>query len=101
MTTVIVDDINIIMLFERVLRELVKKEGLRKVARTLGIDSGSLYRSMMDGSNVGLSRIEAILDYFGYELRISKRKEVKPEKSKLPQSRQKERDSHGNIQKKK
>jgi len=71
-------DININMAFERALRELVKKEGLRKVARTLGIDPGSLYRSMMDGSNVGLNRIEAILDYFGFELKISKRKEGKP-----------------------
>jgi DNA-binding phage protein len=78
----IIDDIYIIMAFERVLRELVKKEGLRKVARSLGIDSGSLYRSIMDGSNVGLNRIEAILDYFGYDLKISKRKEVRPKKSK-------------------
>ncbi len=75
------------MTFEKVLRELVRKEGLRKVARGLGIDSGSLYRSMMDGSNVGLNRIEAILDYFGYELKISKRKEVKPKKTKPSQSR--------------
>jgi DNA-binding phage protein len=97
----IIDDIYISMAFERVLRELVKKEGLRKVARRLSIDSGSLYRSMMDGSNVGLTRIEAILDYFGYALKISKRKEVKPEKSKPPRSRRKERDSHGSIQKKK
>ena len=70
------------MTFERVLRELVKKEGLRKVARALGIDSGSLYRSMMDGSNVGLNRIKAILDHFGYELKIAKRKVVKPIKLK-------------------
>ena len=87
LTNEVVDDIHIIMAFERVLRELVKKEGLRKVSRGLGIDSGSLYRSMMDGSNVGLNRIEAILDYFGYELKISKRKEVKTEKSKLSSSR--------------
>ena len=80
------------MLFERVLRELVKKEGLRKVARTLGIDSGSLYRSMMDGSNVGLNRVEAILDYFGYDLRISKRKEVKTRKSKPLRSRRRKGD---------
>jgi len=82
LTNEIIGDIYIIMAFEKVLRGLVKKEGLRKVARKLGIDSGSLYRSMMDGSNVGLNRIEAILDYFGYELRISKRKEVKPKRTK-------------------
>jgi DNA-binding phage protein len=92
LTKEIIDDIYIIMAFERALRELVRKEGLRKVARRLGIDSGSLYRSMMDGSNVGLNRIEAILDYFGYELKISKRKEVKPNKSKPSRSRRRKED---------
>jgi DNA-binding phage protein len=86
------DDIDIIMAFEIVLRELIKKEGLRKVARKLGIDSGSLYRSLMDRSNVGLNRIEAILGYFGYELKISKRKEVKREKSKPSRSRRRKGD---------
>lgn len=70
------------MTFERVLRALVKKRGLRQTARELGVDSGNLYRSLMDGSNVGLNRIEAILDLFGCDLRISKRKDAKPVKSK-------------------
>jgi len=34
----------------------------------------------MDGSNVGLDRIEAILNLFDYELKISRRKEVKRKK---------------------
>jgi DNA-binding phage protein len=92
LTNEIIDDIYISMAFERVLRELVKKEGLRKVARRLGIDSGSLYRSMMDGSNVGLNRIEAILDYFGYELKISKRKEGEPIEQKPSRSRRRKGD---------
>jgi DNA-binding phage protein len=92
LTNEIIDDIYINMAFEKVLRELIKKEGLRKVARRLGIDSGSLYRSMMDGSNVGLNRIEAILNYFGYDLKMSKRKEVKPEKSKPTRSRRRKGD---------
>ena len=74
------------MIFEKVLRELVKRKGLRKVARELGITHSSLYKSIKDGSNVGLERIEAILNLFGYELKLSKRKEVKPEK---PKSRRK------------
>jgi DNA-binding phage protein len=73
--------------FERALRELVRKRGLRQTARDLGVDSGNLYRSLMDGSNLKLNRIEAILDLFGYELRIAKRKEVKPRKQKPPGSR--------------
>ncbi len=70
-------DIYVNMAFESVLRELVKKEGLRKVARKLDIDPSSLYRSIMDGSNVGLNRIEAILNYLGYEIRI-----VRPKKKR-------------------
>jgi len=70
------------MIFEKVLRELVKRKGLRKAARELGTTHSSLYKSMQDGSNVGLERIEAILNLFGYELKLSKRKEVKPGGSK-------------------
>lgn len=66
------------MAFEKTLRNLVKKGGLRKVARDLGIDHSSLYKSIKDGSNVGLDRIEAILNLFGYELKVSRRKEVNP-----------------------
>lgn len=75
------------MAFEKFLRELVKKKGLRKVARDLGIEHASLYKSIQDGSNVGLDRIEAILNLFGYELKISKRKEVRPGKSKQSNKR--------------
>ncbi len=92
LTGYVIDDIYIIVAFEKVLRELVKKEGLRKVARRLGIDSGSLYRSMMDRSNVGLNRIEAILDYFGYDLKISKRKGVNPKKTKPSRSKRRKGD---------
>ncbi len=70
------------MAFEKVLRELVRKGGLRKVARDLGIIHSSLYNSIQDGSNVGLGRIEAILNLFGMELRAVKRREVKRGKSK-------------------
>ncbi len=71
----------IIMALEKVLRELVKERGLRRTARDLGIDSGSLFRSLQDGSNLKLGRIEQLLDYFGYDLKLIKRKEVKPSKS--------------------
>jgi DNA-binding phage protein len=65
------------MSIEKELRELIKRKGLRQTARELGINSGSLFRSITNGSNVGLNRIEAILNLFGYELKISKRKEAK------------------------
>jgi len=70
------------MAIEEELRKLVQGKGLRQTARELGIDSGSLYRSIMNGSNVGLDRVRAILKLFGYELKIVKSKEVKPGKSK-------------------
>ena len=75
------------MPFEKLLRDLVRKRGLRKTARDLGVDSGNLYRSLMDGSNVGLNRIEAILSLFGYELKLSKRKEVNGLNQNRPKSR--------------
>jgi len=75
------------MALEKVLRELVRKGGLRKVARSLGIDHASLYKSIQDGSNVGLNRIEAILNLFELELKAVKRKEVKPGKSKQSKKR--------------
>jgi DNA-binding phage protein len=56
------------------LRELVKEKGLRKVARDLGIGHASLYRSLKDDSNIKLNRVKMILDYFGYELKIRKKK---------------------------
>jgi hypothetical protein len=74
---------------EKVLRDLVKHKGLRRTARDLAIDQASLFRSLQNGSNLKLNRIESILDYFGYELKISKRKEVNP-KSKPLKSRPKE-----------
>jgi DNA-binding phage protein len=75
------------MALEKVLRELVRKRGLRQTARDLKVDPGNLFRSLMDGSNVGLDRIEAILNLFGYELKISKKKEVN--RIKVKQSKKK------------
>jgi DNA-binding phage protein len=68
------------MAFEKVLRELIKKGGLRMVARELDIDHSSLFKSIQDGSNIGLNRIEGILNLFGLELKAVKRKGVKPSK---------------------
>ena len=65
------------MALEKILRNLVKERGLRRTSRDLGIDSGSLFRSLQDGSNLKLGRIEQLLDYFGYDLKLIKRKEVK------------------------
>ena len=57
------------------LNKLVREKGLRKVAQELGIDHGQLYRSIH--SDLRLSTLESILNHFGYELKIVKRKEAK------------------------
>jgi DNA-binding phage protein len=60
------------------LKELVKKRGLRKVARELEIDHGQLYRHI--NSDLRLSTLRTILNLFGYDLKIVKRKGMKPDK---------------------
>lgn len=86
------------------IRGIIKKKSisLYQIAKDLGVTWESLYRSLLDGANPEWKRIGQILDYLNYDFVLKpKRKEVKPEKSKPPQSRRKERDSHGSIQKKK
>jgi len=72
------------MISQELLRELVKKRGLRKVARELGVDHASLYRSL--NSDLRLSTIQAIADLLGYELKLVKRKEVNPTEPKPSRS---------------
>ena len=86
------------------IRGIIKKKNisLYQIAKDLGVTWESLYRSLLDGANPEWKRIGQILDYLNYDFVLKpKRKEVKPEKSKPPQSRRKERGSHGSIQKKK
>jgi DNA-binding phage protein len=52
---------------EAILRELVRGKGLRTVAHDLRVDPASLYRSLLDNSNLKWGRIKRLLDYFGYE----------------------------------
>ena len=89
---------------EEEIRSIIKRKGisLYRIAKDLGITWESLHRSLKNGANPKWDRIKQVLDYLDYEFVIRpKRKEVKPENSKPPQSRRKERESHGNIQKKK
>jgi len=69
---------------QNTLKELIRKRGLRKVANELGIDHGQLYRSI--NSDLRLSTLQTILNLFGYDLKIVKRKEVKPGKPKPSRS---------------
>jgi DNA-binding phage protein len=74
----------------RMLREIIEDKeriSIRRVAKAIGVDHGSLYRTLKNGGNPEGNTIEKILDYLGYELQISKRKEVKPGKSKQSERR--------------
>ncbi len=57
-----------IMDIQDILKELVKKNGLRQTARELGMDSSTLFRSIHSDLRVGTAQL--ILNRFGYELKV-------------------------------
>ena len=62
------------------LKAIIEKDraSIRAIARAIGVDHASLSRSLKDDGNPESRTIEKILDYFGYDLKFIKRKEVKP-----------------------
>ena len=54
------------------LKALVRKNGLRKTARELGIDPAALHRNM--NSDMRISTANKILDHFGYDLKTVKKR---------------------------
>lgn len=44
------------------------------MAKAIGVDRGSLYKSLMDRSNLELNTLMKILDYLGYEIELIKKK---------------------------
>ena len=73
------------------LKEIIEKEKItiRGLARAINVDHASLIRSLRDAGNPESRTVEKILDFFGYEIRLikSKKKEVKPDKSKQSKKR--------------
>ncbi|MBI5968655.1 MAG: hypothetical protein HY882_12475 [Deltaproteobacteria bacterium] len=77
------------------LREIIKANNLTpyRVAKAIGIDHASLYKSLTDGSNPEWNTIKKVLRYVGYDFRlIKRRKEAKPRKSKPSRSRRRKGD---------
>ncbi len=72
------------MRIQKALREIIRKHGLTPyaVAKALGIDHASLYKSLEDTANPEWNTIKKVLDHLGYEFKLTKRKEVNPRKSK-------------------
>lgn len=71
------------------LKEILQREGLTPyaVAKAIGIDHASIYKSLTEGANPEWNTVKKVLDYLGYDFKIIKRKEVKPIKSKPSRSR--------------
>ena len=88
MTRLLIDDKLVIMNIQETLRKLVTEKGLRKTARELDIDSGSLFRSI--NSDLRVSTAQMILNQFGYDLKIVKRKELSRSKVSQKRGRKKE-----------
>lgn len=65
------------------LREIIEQgegKSIKSVAKAIGVDHGSLYRTLKNGGNPEGNTIEKILDYLGYDLKFVKRKQVKTSK---------------------
>jgi len=62
----------------KMLKDLIEQKGktsVKRVAKAIGVDHGSLYRALKEGGNPEGKTIEKILDYLGYEIRFVKSKE--------------------------
>ena len=57
------------------IRQLMKKRNITfyGMAKAIGIDRGSLYKSLKDGSNLELNTMMKVLDYLDYRIRIVKK----------------------------
>jgi DNA-binding phage protein len=81
----LIGDKNITMEIQQKLKELIKQKGLRRMARELGIDHASLYRSL--DSDLRWSRIKGILDLLGYDFEIVKRGGEKSRSKETPKGK--------------
>ncbi len=77
---------------EEQIRSIIREKGisLYRIAKDLGVQWESLYRSLLDGANLKWNRIKSLLDYLDYEFVLRpKRKGVKLIKPKPSKSRRK------------
>jgi len=44
------------------------------MGKAIGVDRGSLYKSLRDGSNLELNTLSKVLEYLGYEIRFVRKK---------------------------
>ncbi len=51
-----------------------KKVTYYGMGKAIGVDRGSLYKSLKDGSNLELNTLSKVLEYLGYEILFVERK---------------------------
>ncbi len=51
-----------------------KKVTFYGMAKVIGVDRGSLYKSLKDDSNLELNTLLKVLEYLGYEIRFVEKK---------------------------
>ena len=58
------------------LRKIMVEKGVSfyGMAKAIGVDRGSLYKSLRDGSNFELNTMIKLLDYLGYEIKLVKKR---------------------------
>jgi hypothetical protein len=86
--------INTMLKISKMLKEVIEekeKTSIRRIAKAIGVDHGSLYRALRDGGNPEGKTIEKILDYLEYEIHFtkSKKKEVKRVSTSRPSRKRK------------
>jgi probable addiction module antidote protein len=78
---------------QKILKKIIEKEGTtpNAIAKAIGVDPASLYRSLRNGGNPEWKTIKKVLDHLGYEIRIikSRRKEMELAKSKSRKEKKK------------
>ena len=76
----------------KIIRDLIRQKGtIRKVAKDLGMDHANLLRLLREDANPGLKTVERIVDYLGYDIKLVKKKEVKPSKPSRSRRKSKRR----------
>ena len=80
-------------MIQKLLKKIIERDGTtpNAIAKAIGVDHASLYRSLRNGGNPEWKTIKKVLDHLGYEIRIvkSKGKEVKSSKSKFRKEKKK------------
>jgi len=73
-------------MIQEILKKIIEREGTNPnaVAKAIGVDHASLYRSLRNEGNPEWKTIKKVLDHLGYEITIIKprRKDMKSTKSK-------------------